>query len=222
MEISNYIHVLNKTCLFKDFNCTNLCKLFENIDYKIIDVKKDILLHQTNDTCTQLIIILKGNVLLEKFNSFNNKSLTIYNFRESDIIGANTLFAENNYFKLDVYSKSNCTLLYIPKQEILNICEKDICFLQNFLGHLSKKSQFLLQKIDFLSNKNLRTSIINFLEYKYSETNSKIINIGMSKTELAKVLGVERTSLSRELKSMKDDGLIDFDKTSITIVDKLQ
>jgi len=41
----------------------------------------------------------------------------------------------------------------------------------------------------------------------------------MTKKELAERLGIQRTSLSRELNKMKKDGLIDYDAHSITICD---
>ena len=40
----------------------------------------------------------------------------------------------------------------------------------------------------------------------------------MTKKVLADKIGVQRTSLSRELSKMKNDGLIDFDSESITIL----
>jgi len=39
----------------------------------------------------------------------------------------------------------------------------------------------------------------------------------MSKTALAEHLGVQRTSLSRELQYMKQEGLIDFNGRNITL-----
>ena len=41
----------------------------------------------------------------------------------------------------------------------------------------------------------------------------------MTKKELAERLGIQRTSLSRELNKMKKDGLVDYNTHSITICD---
>ena len=90
--------------------------------------------------------------------------------------------------------------------------------LRNYLNHMSKKSQILLDKISTLSNKSLRLSITSYLNYEYAKQHSNKILLNMTKTELATYFGVERTSLSRELQSMKKDNLIDYDRHSITIL----
>jgi CRP-like cAMP-binding protein len=41
----------------------------------------------------------------------------------------------------------------------------------------------------------------------------------LSKKALAEMFGISRTSLSRELGRMRDEGLIDFDQKTITILD---
>jgi CRP-like cAMP-binding protein len=41
----------------------------------------------------------------------------------------------------------------------------------------------------------------------------------MSKQQFAEYIGVQRPSLSRELINMRDEGLIEFDRKTITILD---
>jgi CRP-like cAMP-binding protein len=43
--------------------------------------------------------------------------------------------------------------------------------------------------------------------------------MSVSRREMAEQFGIPRPSLSRELVSMKKDGLIDFDRQTITILD---
>lgn len=212
MEIQNYIDTLNKCPLFN--NIDNIKTLFDTISYNVYDFKKNTLIHQTNEICNNLIIILTGTLSLE----CTNKPIVIYRFNSSDIIGANTIFSPDNHFKLDVYSKSDCLLLYIPTDEVLNLCLNNKIFLKNFITHMSIKSQSLISKVTLLLGKTLRQSIIEFIKYNYEQTKLNTIYLDITKTELAELIGVERTSLSRELKSMKDEGLIDFNRNSITLL----
>ncbi len=46
------------------------------------------------------------------------------------------------------------------------------------------------------------------------------LKLRLTKKSLAEKFGVQRTSLSRELNKMREDGLIDYDAYSITIIDK--
>jgi DNA-binding transcriptional regulator LsrR (DeoR family) len=67
--------------------------------------------------------------------------------------------------------------------------------------------------------KSIKESIIEFLNYEYYSQKNKKIELHMTKKELAEKLGIQRTSLSRELNKMKKDGLIDYNASSITICD---
>ena len=124
-----------------------------------------------------------------------------------------------NHYKLNIICKTNCTLLYISRDVIFNLFNKNDMLLRNYLNHMSKKSQILLDKISTLSNKSLRLTIASYLNYEYAKQRSNKILLNMTKTELATHFGVERTSLSSELQSMKKDNLIDYDRHSITILD---
>jgi DNA-binding FadR family transcriptional regulator len=64
--------------------------------------------------------------------------------------------------------------------------------------------------------KSLREKIITFLEEQILKQHSNTISLNMSKTNLAMIFGVERTSLSRELQKMKNESIIDFDRNTIT------
>ena len=218
MKIDQYIKMLSTCDLFTNIDKDELLKIFDSINYRIIKYAKNTIIHKKNDSCKDLIIILNGTLSLYEDN-FNNKTFTVYSFSPVSIVGANTLFSDNNHYKLNIICKTNCTLLYISRDVIFNLFNKNDIVLRNYLNHMSKKSQILLDKISTLSNKSLRLSIASYLNYEYAKQRSHKILLNMTKTELATHFGVERTSLSRELQSMKKDNLIDYDRHSITILD---
>ncbi len=58
---------------------------------------------------------------------------------------------------------------------------------------------------------------MDFLIFESGRQDSKTIKLSISKKELAEKFGVERPSLQRELRKMKDDGLIDYDSKIIEL-----
>jgi len=62
--------------------------------------------------------------------------------------------------------------------------------------------------------------ITQYLKQLYKDQDSKVLELPTSKKMLAEKLGVQRTSLSRELQKMANEGLIHFDRQSITIIDE--
>lgn len=67
-------------------------------------------------------------------------------------------------------------------------------------------------------NKTIRECILNYLSYESKLQNSNQIQLSISKKELADRIGVQRTSLSRELSKMRDEGIIDYDRNSIILI----
>ena len=120
MKIDQYIKILSKCDLFTKIDKDELLKIFDSINYRIIKYAKNTIIHKKNDSCKDLIIILKGTLSLYEDN-FNNKTFTVYSFSPVSIVGANTLFSDNNHYKLNIICKTNCTLLYISRDVIFNL-----------------------------------------------------------------------------------------------------
>jgi CRP-like cAMP-binding protein len=58
---------------------------------------------------------------------------------------------------------------------------------------------------------------LGYLRSLSTEQNSHTITLPISKKQLADYFGVQRPSLFRELKKMKEEGLINIDNKTITL-----
>ena len=85
------------------------------------------------------------------------------------------------------------------------------------LGTISDRMLILADKIRTISHKTIRQQIIAFLTYEYHLQKSPVIRLKYSKKELAERLGVQRSSLGRELNKMRREGLLEYDARTITL-----
>jgi len=216
MNLKDYIYVLNNIDLFKNFTEKDFDLLFTNLDYKILRYTKGSMVFIANEECSALNIILDGNIRIQKIDSFG-KSLVIAEFKSGDTVGEALLFGEKNVFPMTGISTSTTTMLYIPKEAILYLCQQNDVFLSEFLKLLSGKSVTLSNKLDQISLKTIRQKICEFIMIEYRKTNKMKIKLNMSKKELADKMGIQRPSLSRELIKLKKEELIDYDKHYIYI-----
>lgn len=216
MELKKYIPILKNTSFFKGFSENDFLKLFCKDNYSISNYGKNTLIYLQNERCTSFDIILIGNVLIQTIDE-NGHMLTITSLGPGDILGGNLIFLDNNMYPMSIFSKNHATLLHMKKDLVLNLCQKDKNFLIEFIKALSNKSYILGTKLKTITLKTIREQIIDFLIYQYQQQNSKKIKLNMTKKEWAEKLGVRRPSLSRELSKMKKEGLIDYNRNSITI-----
>jgi CRP-like cAMP-binding protein len=218
MNIKDYISILRLTDLFSGFSAEELISIFKTYSYIISKYNKGRTIHFESEKCNHWDIILKGEIFVQKIDEKGNV-LTIAEFKIGDNIGGNLLFSKHPYYPMSVIAKSDAEILHIPKNFVLQLCQANQDFLVKFLTCISDKTAILTSKIKSISMKSIRESIIEFLNYEYYTQKSKEIKLNMTKKELAERLGIQRTSLSRELNKMKRDGLIDYDAHSISICD---
>ena len=87
------------------------------------------------------------------------------------------------------------------------------------MNDLTNKIITLNKSITGLSLTSIRQKISNYLLSEYDIQGNLFINLNMTKQKLSEKLGIPRPSLSRELINMKDEGLIDYSKDVIKILD---
>ncbi len=119
---------------------------------------------------------------------------------------------------MNIYCTEDSELLHINKSDV-ELLLHDHQFTINFIKSISLNSQGMNKKITIYKQKTLRENLIDYFNALSTEQNSKIITLSVSKKQLADYFGVQRPSLFRELKQMKDEGLIKIDNRQIKILD---
>lgn len=177
------------------------------------------IIHFDGDHCHSIEIILTGHITIERIDDAGNL-MTITDFFPDDILGANLLFSKKPYYPMMVTAKSNTSLLILPKNLVFDFCRANEAFLSVYLEYISDHTILLGDKIKHYLNRTIRDSLMAYIKSEYKLQNSYTLQLRISKKSLADRIGVQRTSLSRELQKMKNEGLIEYDKNSITVLDQ--
>lgn len=204
------------TDLFKHVSEGEFAKIFAANSH-VKKYPKDAIIYLQDEKCENLDVVLKGTVTVQKID-FDGKMLTINTFKAGEVLGENLIFSVKNEYPMTVLAKEDCTILHIPKEMILALCQTNKDFLLSLLQSLSSKTLILSDKLKS-SMKSIRQILIDFLLFEYHLQNSSKIKLTMTKKDLAEKFGMQRASLSRELNKMREDGLINFDARTITIID---
>lgn len=215
MKEFNFIDYLLSISLFKEFDKKDLT-LTLNDKYLLQNYGRNEIIYLQNEKAFTMDIILDGDVAVQSIDE-NGNILSIVSLSQGDMLGGNLIFSNKNEYPMTLISKNNTTLLRMEKDIILELCQNNKGFLEDFLEVLSDKALFLTTKIHSLAMKTIREKLMDFLIFESNRQKSKKIKLSLSKKELAEKFGVERPSLQRELKKMRDEGLIDYDARSIEL-----
>lgn len=172
--------------------------------------------HRQRERCSTVDVVLSGGLVAYSLSE-NGSAVTLLEFKENGIVGANLMFGENDTFPLNIYAVTACTLLHITKSAIVELLHGH-GFVMHYIKSLSINAQGMNRKIAMLTQKTLRENIMDYLRHQALLQGSTEIRLPISKKEMADIMGVQRPSLFRELKKMKAEGLIDVSNRIIHIL----
>ncbi|NLW88883.1 MAG: Crp/Fnr family transcriptional regulator [Clostridiaceae bacterium] len=187
--------------------------------FRIRSFGKNNTVHFASEVCSTLEIILSGHVAVERIDEAGNL-LTIAEFISDDILGGNLLFSKTPHYPMTITAKQETVILSIEKDRLFGLFSDNHAFLRSYLEFVSDHTTILGDRIRHYVQRTIREIVLSYLETERRKQNSDRILLPISKKALAERIGVSRTSLSRELQKMREDGLILFDRDSITILEK--
>ena len=211
------IDLIKSTVLTKFLSDEDILTNLKSGKFKVTSYKKSSVVHFDGERCSKLEIILSGKVVVDRIGESGNL-LTISEFYNDDILGGNLLFSKNPCYPMTVLTQLPTDILEIDRETLFELFCNNPIFLRTYLELTSDRAFILGDKIKHYINKTIRESIMNYLNYESKIQNSNRIKLNTTKKSLAEKIGVQRTSLSRELAKMRDDGLILFDTDSITLL----
>lgn len=215
--MKNYLGLMRQIDLIKSINPHEIESFLNEGSCKTAEYGKNNIVHFVGEACSKLEIILSGKVVIERIDESGNL-MTITEFFSGDVLGGNLMFSKNPYYPMTVTAKQPTVILEINKDRLFQLFSDNHEFLRNYLEYVSDHTVILGDRIKHYVSRTIRESIISFLDCERKKQNSNIIKLNMTKKALAERIGVQRTSLSRELAKMRDDGLIRFDSMSIELL----
>ncbi len=133
-------------------------------------------------------------------------------------------FAEAAMFSGKVYPAyakaiKNSNLLFFPKKGFLELIKKDPTLSFKIMASLSIKLRKFADMIEDLSLKEVSARLAKYILDLSIHAGSRTVNLDIKKTDLALKLGTVGETLSRTLKKLKDNKIINASKNQITILD---
>lgn len=196
--------------------------LFRNttIDTSSIEIKDfptNYTVEIEGDTSTYLGIVLEGRVNVIAY-SYSGKEFIISTLDPGMVYGDVLLFGtKTNIYPGNIITKGKTTIAFLKNEDVKTHLRLNPEFAKNYLTLLSDKVYNINHKYKLLTQDSIRDKILFFIHKETRHQNSNKIKLNMTKEELANNLFIQRPSLSRELIKMKKEGIIDFDRWTITL-----
>ena len=143
--------------------------------------------------------------------------------KSGDMFGEMAAFSDQKKWPATVIAQEASQVMFMSSDIILGECPK-LCrghrfLIMNMLKIVSDKALLLNKKLDYLSIKSIRGRISSLLIDHYNKIGTLSFMMSLNRNEMADFLNVSRPALSRELCKLRDEGVLDFYKSSVVIKD---
>ena len=211
--INQYMPTLVNCPLFNKLGENELRGYLHNAKVIVHSYKKNDFIALSGDPMDGIGIILEGSALLTRENIMGQRVI-MANLEQSDIFGEALLFSKQPLWPATIKATKAAKIMFIPLEtfiETLPECHQcQTTILSNLLEDLSEKAILLTRKVHYLTLKGMREKIFAYLTDIYKCQQSKTIQLPHNREQMAEVLNVSRTALSRELGRLRDEGIIDI------------
>ncbi len=178
---------------------------------------KDEILFNAGDSASGFYYVLSGEVRIFRMDD-KGKEVEVVRINPGDFFGEAVVFVSDKFPAFAQAVKDTETLFFSKKTIFQNI-DKDPTIARFFISLLAKKCFVLNKRIETLELRTVRQRLAQFILSQYQGQQSDVIVLNMKKVELARFIGTISETLSRNLKLLQEDNLIEVHGRTIRVKD---
>lgn len=209
---------MEKLSIFKNISKEDINKMLKCFEAKTKNIKKGETILNYIGNYGLIGIIEEGSASLFRYDDRGNKTL-IEKFNKDSIFGER--FYNYNTDEMIVEATEDCKVIFLNYSHLINTCKNDSpChdkLINNLIEILTNKIVISNEKAEILTKKTIRDKLLTYFLINSKRAMSKTFLIPYTYTDLADYLGIDRAAMQRELKNLKEDGLIKTKNRKITI-----
>lgn len=211
------IDIVSNITLFKGLSETHLEKLSDILIDQTFN--RSVTIFSEGDEAEGFYAVISGRVKIFKISS-DGKEQIIHIFGPGNIFGEVPMFAGGR-FPANAEAIEKSRVFFFPRIAFIELIKREPYLAMNMLAELSKKLRQLTRLIEDLSLKEVPGRLATYLlllNEKVGDYN--VIELDITKTQLAGLLGTIPETLSRILGRMASQGIIEVNGRTVTILNR--
>lgn len=219
--MKNYLPILQKSPLFSDIGETELLSLLDCLGGILRAYPKGAAIFSEGDRPTHLGIVLDGEIRITRTDYYGNRSI-VAAVKAPQVFGETFACAEVETLPVDVTAATDCTVLLIGVDRVLNPCCNGCSFhnrlIYNLMQQTAAKNLLFHRKLEITSKRTTRDKLMTYLLMTAKDHGSNSFTVPYDRQELADYLEVERSGLSAEISKLRREGVLTAEKNRFTLL----
>lgn len=210
----------------KIFDIISAIPIFKGLSEAQLAALSDILIDQTfgksqviftqGEYAAGFYVVVSGRVKIFK-TSPDGKEQIIHIYGPGNIFGEVPMFSGGN-FPANAETLEKSRFFFFPRNSFIELIKNDPSLSMNMLAELSKKLRHLANLVEELSLKEVPGRLASYLLLVSDNGRNLNVELDITKTQLAGLLGTIPETLSRILGKMVNQGIIEVSGGIIKII----
>lgn len=205
--------------LFKNVPESDIPDLLKSLNARHIAFKKDMTILSNLSNTNEVGIITSGTSSLIRIDYNGNRSI-VSDLGTSDLFGG--CFSDYMNEEMSVIANTDCEVLFVEYDRLLGKNGKRTKYhellIENMIEILMEKVNSYNRRIEILNKRSIRDKLLEYFHILEKEQSRTRITLPFTYTLLADYLAVDRSAMMREIKNLKDEGIIETSGRTITLI----
>ena len=199
--------------LFKNIAEFDKIRILQQLEAYTRKYEKDKIILSSVKTDDIICILLSGHIQIIKNDVSGNISV-IEDIKGNNVFGS--ISANISSADYEIITKEDSNIIIIELDNIIKYAD-DTTFIKNVLEVFYQKIKEFNNRIEILTNKTIRDKLLAYFNIM-AKNNNHIIYLPFSYNELADYLSVNRSAMSREMRLLKEERLIEVKGRKIKLL----
>ena len=221
MLMKRYIPILKNTQLFSGASDEDIEAMLGCLQARLCTYKKGEYVLREGERIERLMMLVKGELHIQRDDYWGNRSI-ISMVGVGEMFGEAYAAPESGPLMNDVLAVEDSAVIFLDIGKLLTVCPNGCKFhamaVKNLFFAISEKNRKLVRKLGYMSRRTTREKLIAYLSEEAKRQNSGAFSIPFNRQQLADFLSVDRSAMSNELCKLRDEGLIEFEKSRFRLL----
>ncbi|MCI7734432.1 MAG: Crp/Fnr family transcriptional regulator [Dysosmobacter sp.] len=207
--------------MFQDIGYEEYCRMLDCFQAVQRSFRTDDLIYDFSSKESNAVgIIERGEASVIRIDK-DGVSTVLEELSVGGVFGRTLAYAGSVRDSMEVVCRTPCDVLFIDYPHIFKRCEKACThhslLVQNMLRLMADKAQALSLRVDVLSRRSIREKLLCYFRQLSEQEGKQTFTLPFSLSTLADYIATDRSAMMRELKRLKEEGVIRSDGRKITL-----
>lgn len=206
MELSNNVSMKTTSKMYEKLSEIGFSKIFKEGEVIIND----------HSYIKSIPIVITGSIKVMRTDDDGREILLYYIKSGESCIMSFLGGLHQDTSKIKAIAEENTEILFIPTEKLSELMREYPEWLDYMFRLYHKRFEELLDVVNEIAFKKMDERLLNYLENKVALSKNNVISI--THEQMANELGTARVVISRLLKQLENDGVVELGRNKITLL----